>query len=53
MYSAPPGALNTIVYENPLNLLLKLLVKEGEHLLLGDFNLHHPLWNTRHTLTKY
>jgi hypothetical protein len=25
-------------------LLLKLLAREGEHLVLKDFNLHHPLW---------
>ena len=24
--------------------LPELLVREGEHLVLGDFNLHHPLW---------
>ena len=25
-------------------LLPELLARDGEHLVLGDFNLHHPLW---------
>ena len=25
-------------------MLTNLLEQEGEHIVLGDFNLHHPLW---------
>ena len=25
-------------------MLMDLLEQEGDHIVLGDFNLHHPLW---------
>ena len=28
-----------------LNVLRELLKNKGGHIILGDFNLHHPLWN--------
>ena len=26
--------------------LRRLLENKGDHIILGDFNLHHPLWNS-------
>ena len=45
LYSQPPGSLRTIDYNSPIPLLDTALTQPGEHLVLGDFNLHHPLWS--------
>ena len=29
-----------------LSILRELIKKKGRHIILGDFNLHHPLWNS-------
>ena len=44
IYSQPPGSVSTINYSTPIPKLLELLQKEGEHIVLGDFNLHYLLW---------
>jgi exonuclease III len=48
VYSQPPGSFSTRTHEfsNPLNQLASLLEEEGEqeHIVTGDFNLHHPIW---------
>ena len=44
-YNQPPGSYSTTDYPSSLGLLPDLLSREGEHLALGDFNLHHPLWS--------
>jgi len=44
-YSRPPGNPRSVDFASPIHELEELLgEEEGEHLLLGDFNLHHPLW---------
>jgi len=43
-YSEPPGGYQITQYQTPIPLLGDLLARDGEHVLLGDFNLHHPLW---------
>jgi hypothetical protein len=45
-YNQPPGSYSTTDYPSSLTLLPSLLAREGEHLVLGDFNLHHPLWSS-------
>src|SRR5882757_3475466 len=45
-YNQPPGSYTTTNYPSSLTLLPGLLAREGEHLVLGDFNLHHPLWSS-------
>ena len=45
LYSQPPGSLRTTTYESPIPKLAEALDQPGEHLVLGDFNLHHPMWS--------
>src|SRR3981081_2538907 len=45
-YNQPPRSYSTTSYPSSLILLPELLAREGEHLVLGDFNLHHPLWSS-------
>jgi hypothetical protein len=45
VYSQPPGDLRNINYEYPFELLRAALGADGEHIVVGDFNLHHPLWS--------
>jgi hypothetical protein len=52
-YSRPPGALNITDRESPIYALAQLLNKPGEHLLVGDFNLHHPWWGGARCLTRH
>jgi hypothetical protein len=44
IYLAPSPHRNRETPE-ALQKVLELIQLEGEHILLGDFNLHHPLWN--------
>ena len=30
-----------------------MLEKEGEHIVIGDFNLHHPDWNSGNRFTQH
>lgn len=39
----PPSTLHSSTELGTLSLLKEVLAKEGQHILLGDFNLHHPL----------
>src|SRR6201996_3284920 len=41
----PPSEHSNRAIPATLIKLLELLKLEGEHIALGDFNLHHPLWN--------
>jgi hypothetical protein len=42
VYSEPPGSYHTTNYNTLIPLIREQLKKEGEHILVGDFNLHHP-----------
>jgi hypothetical protein len=44
-YSQPPGNTSNTNFNSPIPLLTELLHNPGEHILLGDFNLHHPWWS--------
>jgi exonuclease III len=44
VYSPPPGSYSNTSYETPIPGLAGQLEQDGEHIVLGDFNLHHPLW---------
>lgn len=53
-YNPPPKLLTSRSFAT-LELLPQALSYPGEHVLVGDFNLHHPLWGgtllpTQHTL---
>ncbi len=43
-YNQSPGSYATTDYPSSLILLPGLLIREGVYLVLGDFNLYHPLW---------
>ena len=47
VYSEPPGGYAVRQYNSPIPLLPELLQLEGEHILLGDFNLHHAAWSLK------
>jgi exonuclease III len=53
VYSQPPGSYNTTNFPTPIPILAGLLEQAGEHIVLGDFNLHHPLWNGPQKPTVY
>jgi hypothetical protein len=44
VYSEPPGSYTVTKYDTPITLLPDLLNRDGEHIILGDLNLHHPMW---------
>jgi hypothetical protein len=44
VYSEPPGSYTTTQYNTPITLLPNCLSRYREHIILGDFNLHHPMW---------
>ena len=43
IYSQPPGSYNTTSFPTPIPSLASLLKQAGEHIVLRDFNIHHPL----------
>ena len=43
----PPSEHSSLETPIVLRKLQTLLELEGDHITLGDFNLHHPLWNPR------
>ena len=51
IYSPSPSSYNSQSNSRSLTEVQKKLRKPGEHIILGDFNLHHPQWNNpgRHT----
>ncbi len=44
IYSPSPEGLRRIEHDSPVFRIPQLLQKPGEHILVGDFNLHHPNW---------
>ena len=44
IYNPPPGSYSIDQHDTPISLLPDLISRDGDHLLLGDFNLHHPMW---------
>ena len=44
VYSPPPASHTDNSELNALAALTQALRMEGEHVIVGDFNLHHPLW---------
>ncbi len=52
VYSQPPGSYNIEAsqYNNPFELLNQLFSDhpDHQHVTVGDFNLHHPLWASIH-----
>jgi hypothetical protein len=44
IYSETPPNFHTKQWNTPLLKLKETLQEPGEHLIIGDFNLHHPIW---------
>jgi hypothetical protein len=44
IYSEIPESTRTIAWNTPINSMLEAVQAPGQHLVVGDFNLHHPLW---------
>ena len=44
----PPPALNRAATERNIAMLDEALKMEGDHVIVGDFNLHHPIWGGDH-----
>ena len=53
VYSKSPNSYTHINQESPIFKLPQLLSKPGEHVLLGDFNLHHPIWGGPQCFTRH
>ena len=53
VYSQPLGNPRTTAYESPFALLPDLLLEPGEHILLGDMNVHHPMWGGVNDLVQH
>ena len=53
VYSEPPGSTSRIDYDTPLNRIHIDLDKNDDHLLAGDFNLHHPWWGGPRCVTAH
>ena len=53
MYNFSPGSYSTDQYNTLIPLLPDLLKREGDYILLSDFNLHHPLWCRLHNSTAH
>jgi hypothetical protein len=45
IYNPPKNCPQPQDFVNPLTRIHEVLSWEGNHILLGDFNLHHPLWS--------
>ena len=45
MYNPSPISYSSIDSPSTLATVKRQLIAETKHILLGDFNLHHPLWN--------
>ena len=53
VYAPPIGSYSATECPPQLLLLPDLLRTEGEHLLVGDFNFHHPIWSGVTNPTKH
>lgn len=53
VYNEPPATHRATADGTPIALLPDILQTPGEHVILGDFNLHHPQWNTTVDLTRH
>ncbi len=44
MYSEIPVSYRTTEWNTPIPQVLEAIQDGGQHVVVGDFNLHHPLW---------
>ena len=53
VYNQSPTSLEVATASQVLIFLEQALEEEGEHIALGDFNLHHPRWNNKGRYTYH
>ena len=58
VYNPSPISYSSIDSPSSIPILSRQLAAEAEHVVIGDFNLHHPLWNgltrpTQHTAADH
>lgn len=53
IYNPSPASYSSTTGLSTLPVIAEALQKPGEHILLGDFNLHHPRWNNRGRFTYH
>lgn len=44
IYSETPTSYETTTWNTPIPKVLAAIQAPGQHLIVGDFNLHHPFW---------
>ena len=47
IYSETPETYRTIAWNTPIPRMLNAIQEQGNHIIVGDFNLHHPYWGGR------
>ena len=45
MYNPSPASYTSTDSLSTISDLTEAMEEEGEHVVMGDFNLHHPMWN--------
>ena len=53
VYNPSPASYSSIDSPSTLPIVKRQLTTGSNHILLGDFNLHHPLWNDPSRTTQY
>ena len=53
IYSPPPGSYTTVDNDSPIHQLPEVLSMPGEHVLIGDLNLHHKSWSRSRVSRKH
>lgn len=53
IYSEIPETHETITWNTPIPHMLEAIRKPGQHIIVGDFNLHHPFWGGRSVSQAY
>jgi hypothetical protein len=53
VYSESPGSYVTTEWNTPIHQIIEAIKAPGRHLVVGDFNLHHPLWGGQAVLRAH
>ena len=53
VYNLSPASYSSEGGQSTLPALAAMLEREGEHIIIGDFNLHRPDWNSENRFTQH